>query len=62
MKHDFPECQQAEKLEMSVEGRRFMDSASFIGLPLKVVDVKFLINRAVAEQRTRAFAQEVHQE
>lgn len=61
MKLDFPEAQQAEKVEMSVEDGRFMDSVSMsvqlvdghysIGLPLKEVDVKFPNNRVIAVQR-----------
>ncbi|KAL6479681.1 hypothetical protein MHYP_G00107140 [Metynnis hypsauchen] len=61
MKLDFPEAQQAEKMEMSVEDKRFMDSVSksvqlidghfSIGLPLKAVDAKFPNNRMIAVQR-----------
>lgn len=60
-KYDFPEKEQAEKLEMSKEDRLFMDRVSestklfdghySIGLPLKNKDVKMPNNRAVAEQR-----------
>lgn len=61
IKLDFPEAQQAEKIEMSVEDRRFMDSVSksaqlvdghfSIGLPLTAVDAKFPNNRMMAVQR-----------
>ncbi len=51
MSYDFPECKHAEKLEMSIEDRQFMESVSqsiklvdghyCIDLPLKKKDVAF---------------------
>lgn len=61
--YDFPECEQAENLEMSIEDRQFMKSVSqsielvdghyCIDLPLKKRDVMFPNNYVVASLRSQ---------
>lgn len=63
MRYDFPECEQAENLEMSIEDRQFMKSVSqsiklvdghyCIDLPLKKKDVMFPNNYVVASLRSQ---------
>ncbi len=63
MSYDFPECKHAEKLEMSIEDRQFMESVSqsiklvdghyCIDLPLKKKDVAFPNNYVVASLRAQ---------
>lgn len=63
MRYDFPECEQAENLEMSIEDRQFMKSVSqsielfdghyCIDLPLKKRDVMFPNNYVVASLRSQ---------
>ena len=78
MKYDFPECQSAERLEMSGEDKQFMGSVSqsaelidghySISLPLRNRDFKFPNNRATAVQRAEGLRrkflrnQEFHRE